>query len=67
MRAFVLQDRHTLMYRRTPIIDSQQDWYLINGEEEGGYTTLEFTRHFTTCDDNDLEIKVFYSKEVYIS
>ena len=53
------------MCRCTPIIDAQQDWYLINGEEEGGYTTLEFTRNFTTCDDNDLEIKVCKS-EVYI-
>ena len=52
-----MQDRHTVC-RCTPVIDSQQDWYLLNGQEEGGYTILEFTRNFTTCDDNDLVIKV---------
>ena len=31
---------------------------MVSGEEENGYTILEFTRKLTTCDDKDLTIKV---------
>ena len=41
-----------------PPVDEIQDWFLINGEEENGYTILEFTRNLTTCDPSDLQIKV---------
>ena len=30
----------------------------MSGEEDGGYTILEFTRSLTTCDDKDLNIQV---------
>ena len=56
-----VQDRHTVG-RSRPIVDSSQDWLLISGEEdfEGGvaFTTLEFARFFTTCDEYDRDIKV---------
>ena len=41
-----------------PSVDSSQDWFLLNGEEENGYTILEFSRNLTTCDENDLNIQV---------
>ena len=30
----------------------------MEGEEEGGFTILEFTRKYVTCDKNDLPITV---------
>lgn len=41
-----------------PPIDEQQNWNLIRGEEEDGFTTLEFWRKFITCDDKDRDILV---------
>ena len=53
----VLQDRFAID-RYLPPVDESQDWFLVSGEEENGYTILEFTRNLTTCDDHDLNIKV---------
>jgi len=44
--------------RYLPAIDASQDWYLVSGEEQGGYTILEFTRSLTTCDNKDLNVEV---------
>ena len=55
----ILQDRFAVD-RYLPPVDESQDWFLVSGEEENGYTILEFTRNLTTCDDNDLDIKVHY-------
>ena len=43
-----------------PAIDNMQDWYLISASSEDGYTELEFSRNFTTCDNEskDLNIEV---------
>ena len=41
-----------------PPIDEVQNWHLIRGEEENGFTTLEFWRNFITCDDKDRDILV---------
>ena len=46
------------MGRSSPSIDEQQDWELEFGEEEEGYTILEFSRKYITCDDQDLPIGV---------
>ena len=43
-----------------PRIDPSQDWFLSLGEEEDGYTILEFSRNLTTCDSKDLEIGVSF-------
>ena len=51
-----LQDRFAVD-RFLPPIDESQDWFLVSGEEENGYTILEFTRNLTTCDGNDLDIR----------
>ena len=49
------------------MVDASQDWTLVSGEEvtefpgtefEHTYTTLEFKRNFTSCDENDRDIKV---------
>ena len=40
------------------IHDPQQDWNLIRGESEDGFTTLEFGRKWVTCDNIDRDIEV---------
>ena len=52
-----LQDRFAFQ-EALPPIDPSQDWFLVRGEEDGGYTILEFTRNWTTCDDRDRDIVV---------
>ena len=52
-----LQDRFA-EGRFLPPVDEHQDWFLVRGEEEGGFTTLEFTRNFTSCDTKDRSIQV---------
>ena len=44
--------------RSLPPVDDHQDWFLLRAEEEGGYTTLEFTRNYTSCDTRDRSIGV---------
>ena len=58
-----MQDRYA-EGRYLPPIDKSQDWFIISGEEQGGFTTLEFSRNLTTCDPRDLEIKVHNSSAV---
>ena len=52
-----MQDRYAEM-RALPPIDPSQDWFLSFGEEEDGYTVLEFYRNLTTCDTQDVDINV---------
>lgn len=54
---FLLQDRYAYG-RFTPPIDSEQNWFLISGEEIEGMTILRFWRNFTSCDELDLTISV---------
>ena len=54
---FLLQDRFA-WGRYEPSIDEVQNWFLLKGDEEYGYTTLQFYRNFTTCDKMDLDITV---------
>ena len=53
----ILQDRYAYG-RTTPSIDVSQDWALTGGNEEGGFTTLQFERRLDTCDPNDTAIDV---------
>ena len=53
----MLQDRFAID-RFLPPVDGSQDWFLVSGEEENGYTVLEFMRNLSSCDQNDLDIKV---------
>ena len=57
---FSFQDRFA-DGRALPPIDESQDWFLISGEQDDGFTVLEFSRNLTTCDPRDLEIKVWTS------
>ena len=52
-----MQDRFATT-RGTPSIDDKQDWELKHGEEESGFTILEFSRKYVTCDEYDLPISV---------
>ena len=53
----LLQDRYAFG-RFTPVIDKEQNWFLISGKEENGITILQFWRKFTSCDDYDMDITV---------
>ena len=53
-----MQDRFAIGHYQPPV-DPSQDWFLVSGEEENGYTILEFTRNLTSCDViNDLNVEV---------
>lgn len=54
---FCAQDRFA-EDRYLPSVDESQDWVLIRGKETNGHTILEFTRNLTSCDIDDLNIKV---------
>ena len=58
----VVQDRYADA-QAPPPIDASQDWTLVAGEEEDGYTVLQFTRPWITCDDRDrnIEVSLHYS------
>ena len=51
----ILQGRYAYG-RTTPRIDVSQDWILTGGNEEGGFTTLQFERKLDTCDSDDIAI-----------
>ena len=55
----ILQDRYAER-RSTPPIDDMQDWFLVAASIDNRYTEIEFTRNFTTCDNEsrDLDIQV---------
>ena len=57
-----MQDRFAID-RYLPPVDESQDWFLVSGEEENGYTILEFTRNLIPCDKYDLDIKVLADKK----
>ena len=54
-----LQDRFAFQ-QALPPIDPRQNWFLVRGMEDGGYTILEFTRSWITCDDRDRDIEVLW-------
>ena len=54
---FLLQDRFAFKQSRPPI-DPQQDWFIISGENMDGYTVLQFSRKWVTCDERDRNILV---------
>ncbi|CAG7691457.1 unnamed protein product, partial [Allacma fusca] len=39
-----------------PVVDKSQDWQLRSASENGTHTTLEVSRVFNTCDNDDLPI-----------
>ncbi|KAL3871758.1 hypothetical protein ACJMK2_039736 [Sinanodonta woodiana] len=61
-----LKDYHTTMHA-APVVDKQQDWFLIRGEETDFGTVLEFVRKLDTCDKaedkkiDDGTIRLIYS------
>ena len=57
LQLIYLQDRYAER-QALPPIDASQDWFLVSGEEENGFTILEFSRNLTSCDDRDLNIGV---------
>ena len=60
---FFIQDRYAVA-EALPPIDESQDWSLLRGQEMNGYTILEFTRNWVTCDERDRIVAV--RKLVYL-
>lgn len=52
-----MQDCHTVG-NVVPKVDSNQNWYLINGFENDFGTVLTFSRKLDTCDEDDIVINV---------
>ncbi len=58
-----VQDRYAEAKEQPPI-DESQDWELLSGREEDGYTILQFRRDWVTCDDRDRNIDVSVATHV---
>ena len=50
-----MQDRFADARARPPV-DSQQDWNLVAGKEENGWTIMSFNRALQTGDTRDRDI-----------
>lgn len=53
-----MQDRFAAIAHILPPIDDSQDWYMVDSDQQNGYTTMEVTRQLVTCDKKDVPIKV---------
>lgn len=53
-----MQDRFAAIAHMLPPIDESQDWYMVDSDQQNGYTTMEVTRQLVTCDKKDVPIKV---------
>ena len=48
-------------YNSVPLLDAHNDWILLAGAEEDGFTELSFGRNLITCDseeDSDITVSV---------
>ena len=55
VRNLLLQDRFA-EGRFLPPVDTQQDWTMVSGREENGWTIMAFSRALQTGDDRDRDI-----------
>ena len=53
-----MQDRFAAIAHILPPIDDSQDWYMVNSDQQNGYTAMEITRQLVTCDSKDVPIRV---------
>ena len=60
-----VQDRHAVA-QQLPLIDEQQDYELLGGQEADGQTVITFRRRLDTCDDNDYVINVNSGSFCYV-
>ncbi|CAF4976183.1 unnamed protein product, partial [Rotaria sp. Silwood1] len=52
-----IQDRFAFD-KSKPIIDNTtQDWFVLQGQEQNGWTAIQFKRYFDSCDPMDVPIK----------
>ncbi|CAF3598120.1 unnamed protein product [Rotaria sp. Silwood1] len=52
-----IQDRFAFD-KTKPIIDNTtQDWFVLQGQEQNGWTAIQFKRYFDSCDPMDVPIK----------
>ena len=61
-----MQDRFADARARPPV-DSQQDWNLVAGKEENGWTIMAFNRALQTGDARDrdiVEVRATYTDQI---
>jgi hypothetical protein len=39
--------------------NTTQDWFILQGQEQNGWTAIQFKRYFDSCDPMDVPIKVW--------
>ena len=61
-----MQDRFADARARPPV-DSQQDWNLVAGREENGWTIVSFNRALQTGDTRDRDIVQVQTHATYIT
>ena len=49
------QDRFAAIAHILPPIDDSQDWYMVNSDQQNGYTAMEITRQLVTCNSKDVK------------
>ncbi|CAF2114363.1 unnamed protein product, partial [Rotaria magnacalcarata] len=52
-----MQDRFAFDKIKPTIDNTTQDWFGLQGQEQNGWTAIQFKRYFDTCDPMDVPIK----------
>ncbi|CAF1310464.1 unnamed protein product [Rotaria sordida] len=52
-----IQDRFAFDKMKPVIDNTTQDWFLLQGQEQNGWTAIQFKRYFDSCDTMDVPIK----------
>ncbi|CAF1240142.1 unnamed protein product, partial [Didymodactylos carnosus] len=52
-----IQDRFAFDEIKPVIDNTTQDWFVLQGQEQDGWTAIQFKRYFDTCDPMDVPIK----------
>jgi hypothetical protein len=52
------QDRFAFDKMKPVMDNTTQDWFILQGQEQNGWTAIQFKRYFDSCDPMDVPIKV---------
>ncbi|CAF3465404.1 unnamed protein product [Rotaria socialis] len=53
-----IQDRFAFDKQKPVMDNTTQDWFLLKGQEQNGWTAIQFKRYFDSCDPMDVPIKL---------
>jgi hypothetical protein len=53
-----IQDRFAFDEVKPVMDNTTQNWFVLQGQEQNGWTAIQFKRYFDTCDPMDVPIKV---------